>query len=197
MAHLIQPILIDEGRHCCDLTLKRTAAILAFDAAETLVPNKWRVYHAQAIGTPETNPGASSGGIVSGSVKFGICCASEIMLTLTGNVEVDGDDDIPLDWIEILHNNVRVPGAYYRVPYSDSDENPYGTQIIELGPFDIDLTDRPCGHIFEIRGDTGDSLKNNNVYWDLLISIKSSGEATPPSTYSFSNPLNSQYQPLI
>jgi len=43
-----------------------------------------------------------------------------------------------------------------------------------VGPFTVDLSldERPCGHLIEIEGSTGDLTANNNVWWRArLVSI--------------------------
>jgi hypothetical protein len=152
MAHLITPILIDGTLHCCQPATRRTDAILS-GMADELAANQWEIYRAYQDGTPK-----------DGSVKFGICCAQQIEITLEGMIETLNDG---FDWIEVLHNGQRV---FYHESTKTSDDP---DETVAAGPFSVllALDDRPCGHLIEIRGSTGDGIANNDVWWQASVSI--------------------------
>jgi hypothetical protein len=152
MAHLITPIKIDDQQFCCQPAIRRTEAILV-GAASQLAENKWEIYLAYQDGTTK-----------DGSVKFGICCATRIAITLNGMIETL---NAGYDWIEVLHNGQRV---FYHQS-ADTSEDP--DETVTAGPFEvvIALEDRPCGHIIEITGSTGDGIANNNVWWQAAVTI--------------------------
>ena len=93
MAHLITPIILDGNPYCCQPATRRTVAILT-DAATELGPNQWEIYRAYQDNTPK-----------QGSVKFGICCATNIEITLNGQIETL---NAGYDWISVLHNGAEV-----------------------------------------------------------------------------------------
>ena len=152
MAHLITPIEIDGLPRCCQPAIRRTEAILA-GAANELAPDKWEIYLAYQDGTTK-----------HGSVKFGICCATRISITLNGMIETLNSG---YDWIEVLHNGQRV----FFHESADTSEDP--DETVAAGPFVVvvALEDRPCGHIIEIRGSTGDGIANNYVWWQAAVAI--------------------------
>lgn len=152
MAHLIAPIDIDGTPLCCQPATKRTEAILSGSATE-IATNHWEIYRAY-----------KGEGTKSGSVKFGICCATGVTITLTGQIETLNDD---FDFIQVLHNGVEV---FYRSSTDTSDDE---DETVPVGPFSVTLTltDRPCGHIIEITGSTKDHIANNDVWWRAEVSI--------------------------
>ena len=152
MAHLITPILIDGQLRCCQPATKRTEAVLTGSASE-LAPNEWEIYRAYQDGSTR-----------SGSVKFGICCATQIEITLNGEIETLNTG---FDWIEVHHNGQQV----FRHQSTDTSEDP--DETIPAGPFNIVLAldDRPCGHLIEITGSTGDGVANNDVWWQASVAI--------------------------
>jgi hypothetical protein len=152
MAHLITPILIDGVPRCCQPATKRTEAVLSGMAAE-LAPNEWEIYRAYQDNTPR-----------EGSVRFGICCATQIQITLNGMIETLNSG---FDWIEVYHNSQQV----FRHESTDTSDDPDVT--IAAGPFAvvIPLDDRPCGHLIEISGSTGDGIANNDVWWRAAVAI--------------------------
>ena len=161
MAHLIVPVPIDNVLRCCDPETRRTKALLEGSAVST-GPNEWRVYEASAPGSPETNERAESEDVIEGAVKFGICCASVLELELEGRIETLNTG---FDWIEVWINGERV----FDFESTETTEDPWDT--ISAGPFTLSfsLDDRPCGHVIEIRGSTGDEVANNGVWWDARV----------------------------
>ena len=152
MAHLITPITIDGNPYCCQPVIRRTVAILT-DAATELGPNQWEIYRAYQDNIPK-----------QGSVKFGICCATNIEITLNGQIETL---NAGFDWIRVYHNGVVV---FFHESIDTSDDP---DDTIAVGPFVVSLAleDRPCGHIIEIAGSTGDGIANNNVFWQASVVI--------------------------
>jgi hypothetical protein len=152
MAHLITPIEIDGAPYCCQPATKRTEAILTGMASE-LGANQWEIYRAYQDET-----------VREGAVKFGICCAMQIEITLNGMIETLNDG---YDWIEVVHNGQRV----FFHESLDTSEDP--DETVAAGPFNITLAldDRPCGHLIEIRGSTGDGIANNDVWWQAAVAI--------------------------
>ena len=152
MAHLITPIILDGNPYCCQPATRRTVAILT-DAATELGPNQWEIYRAYQDNTPK-----------QGSVKFGICCATNIEITLNGQIETL---NAGYDWISVLHNGAEV---FFRES-TDTSEDPDDT--VAMGPFvvSLPLEERPCGHIIEITGSTGDGIANNDVFWNASVVI--------------------------
>jgi hypothetical protein len=152
MAHLITPIILDGNPYCCQPATRRTVAILK-DAATELGPNQWEIYRAYQDNTPK-----------QGSVKFGICCATNIEITLNGQIETL---NAGYDWIRVYHNGAEV---FFRESTDTSDDT---DDTVAMGPFvvSLPLEDRPCGHIIEITGSTGDGIANNNVFWNASVVI--------------------------
>ena len=152
MAHLIVPIDIDGTLRCCQPGTRRTEAILS-GAATQLGANHWEIYHAIQDATAR-----------EGAVKFGICCAAQVQITLNGMIETLNGG---FDWIRVLHNNVEV---FYHES-TDTSEDP--DETVAAGPFTVTLAldDRPCGHVIEITGSTGDGVANNHVWWRATVSI--------------------------
>lgn len=102
---------------------------------------------------------------VSGTVVFGVCCASQVVLEVWGEIETLNDG---YDWLEVRLNGVR---EFYHESTSTT-EDPWDS--IAVGPFTVtlNLADRACGHIIEIDGSTGDEIANDNVWWRAkLVSI--------------------------
>lgn len=154
MNHLIQPLFVGGARRCCIPALKRTAAVLYNSATET-AENKWRVWNAPV----DTSPS-------SGTVIFGICCATKITITLNG---VIGTYLTGYDFIKVIHNDAEV--FHFAGTHLNSDK--YGT--ISAGPeiVEIGLTQRACGHIIEIWGAAGTKgSESPNTYWDAEILIE-------------------------
>lgn len=152
MPFLITPIKVDGTQYCCQPETRRTQAILS-GAARELALNSWEVYRA-----------TKDGPVKQGSVKFGVCCADKVDISLSGNIETLNSN---FDWIEVLHNDSQV----FRHASTSSSEDP--DETIPAGPFlvSIDLDERPCGHIIEIRGSTEDTVANNGVVWQAEVSI--------------------------
>lgn len=152
MAHLITPIMIDGIPYCCQPATRRTEAILT-DAATELGPNQWEIYRAYQDNTEKY-----------GSVKFGICCANNIEITLNGKIETL---NAGFDWIRVHHNGFQV---FYRESSDTSDDS---EDTVTVGPFvvSLPLEERPCGHIIEITGSTGDGIANNDVFWRASVVI--------------------------
>jgi len=152
MAHLITPIILDGEAYCCQPATRRTVAILK-NAATELAPNQWEIYRAYQDNTPK-----------QGSVKFGICCATNIEITLNGQIETLNSG---YDWIRVYHNGAEV---FFRES-ADTSDDPDDT--VTVGPFvvSLPLEDRPCGHIIEITGSTGDGIANNDVFWRASVVI--------------------------
>jgi hypothetical protein len=152
MAHLIMPIILDGEAYCCQPATRRTAAILS-DAATELSPNQWEIYRAAQDNTIKT-----------GAVKFGVCCAKQIVITLEGEIETLNDS---YDWIRVLHNGIEV--FFHESTQTSEDPD----DAVAVGPFAVtlELEDRPCGHIFEITGSTGDGNANNDVFWKATVAI--------------------------
>ena len=152
MDHLITPIEIQGVPYCCQPATKRTEAILGGMATE-LGPNQWEIYRAAQDNT-----------VKEGSVTFGICCAQGLEITLNGQIETLNDG---YDWIEVIHNGQQV----FRHQSTDTSDDP--DETVAAGPFTVSLSldDRPCGHLIEIRGSTGDGQANNDVWWQAVVAI--------------------------
>ena len=164
MAHLIVPMEFDGDLYCCDPATRRTTALLS-GAASEIAASEWEVFHASAWGDPSTNPNAYSTATSTGAVKFGVCCASEVVLELTGQMETLSSG---FDWIEIKLNGTRV---YFQASVS-SGTDPWDTESAGPVTVTLELTDRPCGHVIEIIGSTGINgglTANNDVWWRAKI----------------------------
>lgn len=168
MAHIIAPMIIEGVEMCCDPVTRRTIEILIEDAT-VVGPDEWEIYRAQAYGDSTSNPQAQSNEnteeAVSGAVVFGVCCGTQVVLELWGEIETLNNG---YDTIEVLLNGQQQ--FYYESQQTTSD--PWDT--IPVGPFTITLAlpDRPCGNVININGSTGDAIANNNVWWRArLVSI--------------------------
>ena len=164
MAHLITPITVEGVEVCCDPATRHTPVVLIESATE-IATDQWEVFRATAYGDEITNSDAKSAGVVAGTVVFGVCCASQVVLEVWGEIETLNDG---YDWLEVRLNGVR---AFYHESTSTSTD-PWDS--IAVGPFTVtlNLADRPCGHIIEIDGSTGDEIANDNVWWRAkLLSI--------------------------
>ena len=164
MAHLIAPITVEGVEMCCDPALRRTTAVLIEAATEPGL-GEWEIYRATASGDSGSNPSAESEGAISGTVVFGVCCATQVVLNLWGEIETLNDG---FDWVEVRLNGVR---AFYHESTKTTDD-PWDK--VAVGPFNVtlNLADRACGNIIEIDGSTGDQIANNDVWWRAqLISI--------------------------
>ena len=152
MAHLITPITIDGNPYCCHPTTRRTVAILTDEASE-LAPNHWEIYRAAQDDT-----------LKMGAVKFGVCCAKQVVITLNGQIETLNTG---YDWIRVYHNGVEV----FSHESTDTSDDP--DDAVAVGPFvvSLPLEERPCGHIIEITGSTGDGIANNDVFWRASVAI--------------------------
>lgn len=152
MAHLIAPIDIDGTPLCCQPETRRTEAVLSGSATE-LSPNHWEIYRAY-----------QGAGSMDGAVKFGVCCATQVKIVLNGVLETLNDG---FDFIHVHHNKAEV----FSFRSTKSSDDPDDT--VPAGPFTvtIPLEDRPCGHIIEISGSTGDHIANNNVWWQAQLTI--------------------------
>jgi hypothetical protein len=137
MAHLITPIEIDGAPYCCQPATKRTEAILTGMASE-LGANQWEIYRAYQDET-----------VREGAVKFGICCAMQIEITLNGMIETLNDG---YDWIEVVHNGQRV----FFHESLDTSEDP--DETVAAGPFNITLRRRHRQQRRLVAGRRGDQL---------------------------------------
>jgi len=164
MPHLITPILVEGVPLCCDPVARRTTEVL-IDSAVEIAPDEWEIFRATAWGDETSNPQAESTEVVEGAVVFGVCCASSVQLEVWGEIETL---DAGWDWLEVRLNGTRA----FHHESADTSEDPWDT--VAVGPFTVDLTldERPCGHLIEIEGSTGDLTANNNVWWRArLVSI--------------------------
>jgi hypothetical protein len=164
MAHLITPIMVEGNELCCDPVTLRTTEVLIESATE-ISPDQWEIFRATAYGDEMSNSDAKSTETVSGTVVFGICCASQVVLEVWGEIETLNDG---YDWLEVRLNGVR---EFYHESIKTS-EDPWDS--VAVGPFTVtlNLDDRPCGHIIEIDGSTGDDIANDNIWWRArLVSI--------------------------
>ena len=150
--HLIVPIYVGTELKCCVPDLMRTEAVLS-GAANQIAENEWEIY--RAAGTVQ----------VEGSVKFGICCAKQVGIYLTGRIETL---DSGYDNIQVIHNGEQV---FFFQSTEDGQEDEDAT--VSVGPFhvSINLDDRPCGHMIEISGGTVDDRANNDVWWKASVTI--------------------------
>ncbi|MBP7948926.1 MAG: hypothetical protein KA004_04660 [Verrucomicrobiales bacterium] len=153
MAHLITPIRIDGFPYCCDPVTRRTEALLGGMAA-VVGENEWEIYRVQ-----------QGEGAVSGSLRFGVCCATTVDIELTGEIETLNTG---YDNIEVLLNGER---EFFHESLDTSDDP---DETIHLGPIlvTLTLTDRPCGHLIEIRGGTVDGIANNDVWWRATVAVR-------------------------
>ena len=165
MAHLITPITVEGVEVCCDPATRHTPVVLIESATE-IAADEWEIFRATAYGDEISNSDAkSTEEAVSGTVVFGVCCASQVVLEVWGEIETLNDG---YDWLEVRLNDVR---AFYHES-TKTTEDPWDS--IAVGPFTVtlNLDDRPCGHIIEIDGSTGDEIANDNVWWRAkLVSI--------------------------
>ena len=164
MAHLITPITVESVEVCCDPATRHTPVVLIESATE-IEADEWELFRATASGDSESNPSAETIDPVSGTVVFGVCCASQVVLEVWGEIETLNDG---YDWLEVRLNGVR---AFYHES-TKTTEDPWDS--IAVGPFTVtlNLNDRPCGNIIEIDGSTGDEIANDNVWWRAkLVSI--------------------------
>lgn len=161
MAHLIAPIIVEGVEMCCDPATKRTTEIL-IEAASEIAQDEWEIYRATASGDSESNPSAESDEPVSGTVVFGVCCANQVVLEVWGQIETLNDG---YDWLEVRLNGNQ---AFY---HESTDTSEDAWETIAVGPFTVtlNLDERPCGHIIEIDGSTGDGIANNDVWWRAKI----------------------------
>lgn len=170
MSFLIQPILIDAELRCCDLATKRTAAILGGDAAPKAEANTWRLFEAYPDPGLDPNPEYRSDRAYDGTVKFGVCCAGQVTIALSGKAEGSWFWGSGVDFVSVKHNGEEV--FYWDASDPDQPDPPGGTtQLVNPDDVVIHLDERPCGHIIEIRGATGDVLYNNGVYWDATVTV--------------------------
>ena len=165
MAHLITPISVEGVEVCCDPATRHTPVVLIESASE-IAADEWEVFRANAYGDENSNSDATSTEqAVSGTVVFGVCCASQVVLEVWGVIETLNDG---YDWLEVRLNGTR---EFYHESVSTT-EDPW--DAIAVGPFTVtlNLQDRACGNIIEIDGSTGDDIANNNVWWRArLVSI--------------------------
>ena len=103
MAHLITPMTIGGADYCCDPTTRHTPVILT-GAATEIAPDEWEIFRATADGDEESNPEAASASSVSGTVSFGVCCASQVELEVWGEIETLNDG---YDGLEMRLNGVQ------------------------------------------------------------------------------------------
>ncbi len=151
---------------CCDPVTRRTTEIL-IEAANAIGPNEWEIYRAAAYGDSESNPSAESEEPISGTVVFGVCCGTQVVLEVWGEIEILNTG---YDWLEVRLNGAR---EFYHESTEVTDADPWGK--VAVGPFNvaINLPDRACGNIIEIDGSTGDEIANNDVWWKAkVISIQ-------------------------
>ena len=162
MAHLIAPIMVGGVEMCCDPATRRTAAVLIESASE-IAPSEWEIFRSAAYGDSESNPSAESEEPVGGTVVFGICCGTQVVLEVWGEIEILNTG---FDWLEVRLNGVR---QFYHESTEVSGADPWGK--VAVGPFNvtINLDERPCGHIIEIEGSTGDEIANNDVWWRAKV----------------------------
>ena len=142
-----------DGRAYIDGAIKAGAVAILTDEASELAANQWEIYRAYQDSIPK-----------QGSVKFGICCATNIEITLEGKIETLNTG---YDWIRVYHNGVEV----FSHESTDTSDDP--DDAVAVGPFvvSLPLEDRPCGHIIEITGSTGDGIANNDVFWQASVII--------------------------
>jgi len=165
MAHLIAPILVEGVELCCDPATRRTVEVL-IEAANEIAQNEWEIFRATAYGDPESNPQAESAETIAGTVVFGVCCASQVVIEVWGEIETLNTG---YDWLEVRLNGAQ---EFYHES-TETSEDPWDK--VAVGPFTVtlNLTDRPCGNIIEIDGSTGDAIANNEVWWRAkLVSIQ-------------------------
>jgi hypothetical protein len=162
MAHLIAPITVEGIEMCCDPITRRTTEIL-IEAANAIGPNEWEIYRAAAYWDSESNPSAESEEPVSGTVVFGVCCGTQVVLEVWGEIEILNTG---YDWLEVRLNGAR---EFYHESTEVTDADPWGK--VAVGPFNvtINLPERPCGNIIEIDGSTDDAIANNDVWWKAKI----------------------------
>ena len=120
MAHLITPIIIDGTQMCCDATTRRTDAVL-FDDATAAGANIWKV--EAAIDESKV-----------GTIIFGICCASEVVLKVTATG--DGVYNYGLVWISSSVATEHFYTTSYITSYTHTET--------------ITLSDRACGNTISV-----------------------------------------------
>ncbi len=89
MAHLITPITVEGVEVCCNPATRHTPVVL-IEAASEIAPDQWEIFRATAYGDEITNSDAkSTEEAVSGTVVFGVCCASQVILEVCGEIAND------------------------------------------------------------------------------------------------------------
>lgn len=158
---LFSTIDVNGSPECCKDSLGgRTDEAITGDAA-LVSPGKWMLFNPQAPGDAGSNPDAEAPAEL-GTVEFGLCCATEIVLTLEGEIETlnTGYDSI----------TVRLNGGIvYTQSSVSTTADPWDK--IAITPFDvtIPLTPQACGNIITITGDNVDDTANNDVWWTAEI----------------------------
>ena len=102
----------------------------------------------------------SAGTVFSGSVRFGVCCAYDLTIDLSGNMRAVFDGR---DWIEVLLNGVRQfykessaadGAAWWLANHGIVVTNPHATYP-HTDSVTIILDQLVCGDVIEIRGASG------------------------------------------
>jgi len=180
MAHLITPIVVAGETKCCVPAFQRTDAVLEDDATavDETSPSgyyTWELFLAQCPdgGDLVANPFQQTDRVYEGTVTFGVCCASEVVLELWGNIETYVIDADPYDWIEVKLNGTRVLDADgYQQAIADGAADPSLTEARPSGgvyTVTIPIVDAPCGNVIEIKASTGDVIANNGVWWRAKV----------------------------
>ena len=146
MAHLITPIEVGGIVKCCSATTRRTTATLT-PVAVAAGTDKWTL---TALG--------GSGVGVSGSIVFGICCASEVVVKIAGTGNGAPIDNSVFAFINLNGNQEH--------SYSGTDVTSYThTETMALG-------DIACGNIVYVTFIAAVTVPSVNFIWELeIISI--------------------------
>jgi hypothetical protein len=142
---LITPATIGGNRYCCDPETRMTDGILSGSAA--LV-----------------EPGVYSFTEEVGSVKFAVCCGTQVEFTWEGTAdtsEITGGGSV------VLYSDIESedPGSnsFSGVGFSADENFDLGTFLTSLGPFsltDINGNYRPCAWAFEIYVELPENTTN-------------------------------------
>tara|TARA_R110000803_G_scaffold43061_2_gene92170 strand:+ start:2630 stop:3103 length:474 start_codon:yes stop_codon:yes gene_type:complete len=99
------------------------------------------------------------------SIKFAICGVSNLSFFYTGLIETNNSG---YDVLEIKVTGIDVNFLYQR---ESVEGTPEGYESVTGSP-DIDLdNDDPCGYLVEISFNTGDSLYNDGVFYNVSFSV--------------------------
>lgn len=139
--------------------------------------NVFNIYQANPDGIAGSDNGYSSGGVKTGSVKFGVTpCAEKIDFQIVGrrdiytsstpfdtlDITIDGNQEFFTQNTGTTSFPSKVNGVY--TPALDGIDSLSTTFTHNF------TTPKVCGHIVNISGASG-SLANNNVGYDVKVTV--------------------------